>query len=367
MAVLVGLGLGHSVWQSGSNAVNSGSGGAGSNNPGFEQNPFGNNNGSGSGSAGAGAPGNTTAIAAKASPALVDIDTDLTYEGGEAAGTGIVLTADGLVLTNNHVISGATVIRATDVGNGHTYTGSVVGYDRSHDVAVVQLKGASGLRTATIGNSSRVAVGQGVVGIGNAGGVGGPPSSAPGTITGLDQTITATDEGDGTTEQLSGLIQVNANIQPGDSGGSLVDTDGRVIGIDTAASAGFDFQAAGGQGFAIPINQATGIAQAIENNQTSSTLHIGPTAFLGVLVSTQNSSGPGATLASAVPGGPAATAGLTGGDIITSLAGHSVDKPSTLTSLILTYHPGQQVVVGWSDNAGQAHQAEVTLTSGPAQ
>ena len=160
---------------------------------------------------------------------------------------------------------------------------------------------------------------------------------------------------------------MNADIQPGDSGGALVDTSGQVIGIDTAASAGFNFQTVGGQGYAIPINEATGIARQIQNGQSTATIHIGPTAFLGVLVSTSSASGPGATLSDAVPGGPAAVAGLAGGDTITSLEGHSVDKPSTLTNLILGYHPGQKVVVGWSDTAGQAHNTTVTLVSGPAQ
>ena len=367
VAVLVGLGLGHSVWRSGSvQAIGGGASNGGTSGSGFGLNPFGNNN-SGSGSSGSGAPSDTGGIAAKASPALVDINTDLSYEGGEAAGTGIVLTPTGLVLTNNHVISGATRIQATDVGNGHSYTGQVLGYDRSHDVALVQLEGATGLPTATLGNSSQVAVGDQIVGLGNAGGLGGKPSSAGGTVTALDQSITASDEGDGTSEQLTGLIQVNANIQPGDSGGALVDTNGHVIGIDTAASAGFNIQATGGQGYAIPINEAIGIARQIQAGQHTASIHIGPTAFLGVLVASSGSSGPGATLANAVPGGPAAQAGLTSGDTITSVAGHSVDKPSTLTNLILLYHPGDKVEVGWSDSSGQMHQATVTLASGPAQ
>ncbi len=368
VAVLVGLGLGHSVWRDG-NAIGNSPSGSGSG-PITGVNPFGGNGSSGSngsGSSASGGPSNASAIAAKASPDLVDINTDLTYQGGEAAGTGIVLSSDGMILTNNHVISGATRIRVTDVGNGQTYTGVVMGYDRSHDIAVIKLQSASNLSTANIGDSSRVSVGDQIVGLGNAGGVGGTPSSAGGTVTALDQSITATDEGDGTSEQLTGLIQVDANIQPGDSGGALVDGNGRVIGVDTAASEGFSFQGAGDQGYAIPINQALTVVHQIESGQSSSIVHIGPTAFLGVLVSGTNSGSTGATLARAVPGGPAAEAGLTSGDTITSLAGHTVDKPSTLTNLILLYHPGDKVQVGWSDSAGQTHQTTVTLTTGPAQ
>ena len=156
----------------------------------------------------------------------------------------------------------------TDIGNGHTYTAKVVGYDQTKDIAVLQLQGASGLKTVNLGDSSTAAVGQKVVALGNAEGKGGTPSVATGKITGLNASITASDEGSGTSEQLTGLINDNAPIQPGDSGGPLVNTSGQVIGIDTAAStvrlpdpAGADHQT---QAFAIPINEALSIASQIE-------------------------------------------------------------------------------------------------------
>ncbi len=243
-------------------------------------NPFGNspfsggssggsgNTGSGnSGSSNSSGPSDVNAIASKIDPGLVDIDTTLGYQQEQAAGTGIVLSAGGLILTNNHVIDGATTISVTDVGNGKTYTASVVGYDRTKDIAVLQLHNASGLTTANLGNSSTASVGEDVVGVGNAGGTGGTPSAAGGTVTALNQSITASDEGDGTSEQLSGLIETNADIQPGDSGGALVNTSGQVLGIDTAASAGFSFQSndqsSGTQGFAIPIDTALTLAHQI--------------------------------------------------------------------------------------------------------
>ena len=226
-----------------------------------------------------------SSIAAKVDPGLVDIDTTLGYSGEEAAGTGIVLTSNGEILTNNHVIDGATTISVTDVGNGKTYSASVVGYDKTKDVAVLQLHDASGLQTASI-NTSTASVGETVVGIGNAGGTGGTPSAAGGTVTALNQSITASDEGDGTSEQLTGLIETNADIQAGDSGGSLVNSAGQVIGMDTAASSGTSFQSAressGYQGYAIPIGEATTLAKEIEAGDSSSTVHIGTTAFLGV-------------------------------------------------------------------------------------
>ncbi|TDU91225.1 PDZ domain-containing protein [Kribbella voronezhensis] len=179
-----------------------------------------------------------SAVAAKVSPGLVDVNTVLGYEGARAAGTGIVLTSDGEILTNHHVIEGATKITVTDIGNGKTYEAAVVGYDDAHDIAVLKLKGASGLEVAKTGDSSKVALGDQVVGIGNAGGVGGTPSYAAGKVTGLNQAITATDESGSDPENLTGLIQTDANIQAGDSGGPLANSKGEVIGVDTAGGSG---------------------------------------------------------------------------------------------------------------------------------
>jgi S1-C subfamily serine protease len=311
-------------------------------------------------------------IAAKVDPALVDINTEL-YSGGRAAGTGIVLTSNGEVVTNNHVIDGATSISVTDVGNGRTYSADVVGYDRTGDIAVIQLLNASGLTTASIGNSDGVSVGDQVVALGNAGGTGGTPSEADGQVTALNQSITASDAGAGTSENLTGLIQTNAALQPGDSGGSLVDSSGRVIGIDTAASEGFSFQGSG-QGYAIPIKTALGIAQQIAARQTSSTIHIGPTAFLGVEIQPSSSSanigsgssGSGATLAGVIQGQPAAQAGLAAGDVITSLGGKSIDSPETLSAVVSQYKPQDKVELGWTDTSGGSHTATIQLATGPA-
>jgi S1-C subfamily serine protease len=299
----------------------------------------------------------------------VDINTSLSYQQGEAAGTGIVLSSDGVVLTNNHVIEGATTISVIDVGNGRTYSGQVLGYDRTHDIAVVQMQGASGLQSAKIGDSGKVAVNDPVVGLGNAGGSNGKPSAAVGFVTALNQSITADDESNGTSEQLTGLIQINANIQPGDSGGALVNSSGEVVGVDTAASTGFSFQTRGGQGFAIPINDAVVIANQIRGGNGNASVHVGGTAFLGVLVniSGNNSGQPGAVLDRVVPNGPAAKVGLTGGDTISSLDGSSVDSANALTQILLRYHPGDRVQIAWVDANGQTHRATAQLTNGPAQ
>ena len=374
---------------SGSGSGGSGSGGSEFGGSEFGGSPFGAAGGSSGGSSGtssaaSGAPANVSSIATKVSPALVDINTTFNYQSAAGAGTGIVLTSNGEILTNNHVINGATSISVTDIGNGRTYKASVVGYDLTADVAVLQLQGASGLQTAQVAKSP-AKVGDPVVAVGNAGGVGGTPSSAGGSVTGLNQAITASDQLDGTSEQLAGLIEVNADIQAGDSGGSLVNSAGEVIGMDTAASSGYSLQSQTNRGYAIPIDSALSIVEQIEAGKSSATVHVGPTAFLGVLISASGaptgtggyygglSSGSAGNAASAggaqvggvVSGGAAANAGLTAGDTITSVNGQAISTASSLSRLIAQDRPGDKVQLTWTDQYGQSHTATVDLGSGP--
>ena len=350
-------------------------------------------------------------IASRVDPALVDVVSTDGYQGATAAGTGIVLSSNGEVLTNNHVVNGATSIKVTDIGNGKTYTATVVGYDASHDVAVIQLQGASGLTTASLGNSSTVQTGDSVTALGNAEGKGGTPSVAPGTVTALNQSITASDELSSVSEQLTGLIETNAPIQPGDSGGSLVNSYGQVIGMDTAAGSSDAAQGQSStatQAYAIPINEAVSIAQQIESGTTTADVHIGATAFLGLELggSSSNSDGSGGfggsgsnsggfggsgsfggfggsdgsgsvggqnsqngttgvTIAGTLSGSPAANAGLAQGDTITAIGGQSVNSAEDIAHSLVKYHPGNSVSVTWVDQSGQSHTTTVTLASGP--
>jgi S1-C subfamily serine protease len=337
----------------------------------------------------------TAQIASRVDPAIVDVTSTLGYQQATAKGTGIVLTANGEILTNNHVINGATSISVTDIGNGKSYQASVVGYDESKDIAVLQLAGASGLTTASTGDSGTVAAGDSVVALGNAGGVGGTPSVAAGSVTALNQSITASDASSGSSEQLSGLIETNANIQAGDSGGPLVNAHGQVIAIDTAASSNYQFGGLGNggdggfgdggsgfgnggsdgssgstgsatQGFAIPINAALSVAGQIEAGQGSSTVHIGATGFLGLAISGQQGNVGGVALEGTRPGTPAADAGLTSGDVVTALDGKTVSSGTDIQEILVGHHPGDNVSIAWTDNAGQAHTATVTLATGPA-
>jgi S1-C subfamily serine protease len=311
----------------------------------------------------------TASIVQMSDPSVVNIVSQLGGQGAESAGTGIVLTSSGEILTNNHVIDGATSIRVTDVGNGQTYPATVVGYNATSDVAVLKLTGASGLKTATIGDSADVSAGQKVVALGNAGGQGGEPKVAAGQVTGLGASITAQDAGSGSSENLTNMIRTNAGIQPGDSGGPLMNTAGQVVGIDTAASSSQAAAATGAvQAFAIPIDRAVSIANQIEAGTSSATVHIGSTAFLGVEVaSAQGVTGTsGATVAGVLQGGAAANAGIVGGDVITSVGGHQVSSPTDLRNVLASLRPGATVPVTWQAQSGQSQSANVVLGTGPA-
>jgi S1-C subfamily serine protease len=327
---------------------------------------------------------NATALAAKVDPGLVDVTSDLKYSNATAEGTGMVLTSTGLVLTNNHVIDEATSVTATLVVSGKTYTARVVGYDDTDDVALLQLVGASGLKTVNLGNSTDVKVNEAVLALGNAGGRGGLPSTAQGTIQGLNKSIQASDEGAGTTENLTGMLETDAPIEEGDSGGPLVNGSGQVVGMDTAANSGETAQGATAvEGFAIPINKAVTIADEIADGKASTSVHLGLAGFMGVNVANANSPSDcetgggdgfgglggyapavnsGALICSVAPGAPAATAGLAGGDVITSVNGGSVSTANGLTNLMSGSKPGSRLTVVYVDENGAKHTTTVTLT-----
>jgi len=311
-----------------------------------------------------GASVDAAAVATKVNPAVVDINTVLGYQGGAGAGTGMVLTSNGEILTNNHVVDGATAITVRLVDTGRTFKATVVGTAPTEDVAVLQLQGASGLKTMQAGDSSAVAVGDPVVAIGNAGGTGGAPAVVTGTVESVHQTITATDQGGGSAETLNDLIQTNAPIQPGDSGGPLANAAGQVIGMDTAASANGRFRSGRSVGFAIPIARAVSVAKQIESGHASATIHIGLPGFLGVSVDPAGSQG--ALVASVHRGSPAEAAGLVAGDTITSVGGTTIGSSSQLSAATRSHRPGDRVNVGWTDQAGARHTAGVTLAAGPA-
>jgi S1-C subfamily serine protease len=319
-------------------------------------------------------------IATKVDPGLVDITSNFDDQSGTAEGTGMILTSSGLVLTNNHVVEDASTLSVRDVATNTTYVGSVIGYDLTEDVALIQLKNASGLTTIKTANSDKVTSGEKIVGIGNAGGVGGTPSYVPGSVVALDQAITAGDETNPAgSEHLSGLIEVNAAIEPGDSGGPLVNDKGEVVGMDTAGSdsnGGFGFDpgnTSGDRGYAIPINTALAVVSSIKSDDAVSGVHIGATAFLGVEFDSAAAAfggtpgASGVTIAGTVVGTPAQKAGLAAGDVITSIDGQPVATGSDLQTILLAKKPGDTIHVDYVNVQGDAIAVSVVLASGPSQ
>jgi S1-C subfamily serine protease len=355
------------------------------------------------------------AIAAKVDPGIVDINT--TLSNGAAAGTGIVLTSSGEVLTNNHVIDGATSIKVQVSGAGPSYDAKVLGYDAADDVALIQVEGAPELQPVTTGDPSTLSQGDPVLALGNALGKGGAPQTAEGSVTALDQSITAADESGGNAETLTGVIQTDAPIQPGDSGGPLVNADGQVVGMNSAGSSdGQSQDAPATAGFAIPIDKALSIVHQIEAGQSSDNVHIGDRAILGVQVQdtataaapgdlgglgglgggfgtgadnglggafgglgdvggggSSDASGAGASVpstggvqvAGVEAGSPADQAGLAEGDTITSINGQSVGSTDDMSAALGSLHAGDSVRVGWTDASGQQQTATVVLAAGP--
>ena len=268
----------------------------------------------------------------------------------------MVLTSSGEVLTNNHVVKGATSIKARDIGNGRTYQAKVVGYDHSHDIAVIQLQGASGLTTVTLGNSASAAVGQKVVALGNALGKGGTPAVATGHIAGLGASITASDEGAGTSEQLTGLIHHNAGIQPGDSGGPLVNTAGQVIGINTAASQRRQFQDQRDPGVRYPDQRGALHSPARSRPATPRHRAHRPDRVPGrggpVRRQRRGQRRPSRRRGRrrrGPPGTGGAGAGLTRGRRDRLGRRAALTSPEALQAALGQHHPGDSVTIGWQD------------------
>ena len=299
---------------------------------------------------------------------VVDITTTLGYQEARAAGTGLVLTADGEVLTNNHVIKGATVIHVYIPSTHRTYPAHVLGYSVQNDVALLKLDGASKLDTVQLGNSSSVHPGDAVTKVGNALGVGGVPSSGSGLVRGLGRTITAQGD-DGLAQTLGGLIETSVPLQPGDSGGALLNASGVVVGMNAAASRGYGYSDQTSAAFAITINRALWVRNQIIAGHSSATIHVGETPFLGITVRSPASSSTGGLLISGVVGsGPAARAGISPGDVLTKLDGKPLASPQTLTKLLLRSHPGTTVHMTVLDaSTGSTALADVVLGSGPPQ
>ena len=323
------------------------------------------------------------AVAAATDPAVVDVNTALDglEGGGAAAGTGMVVTPNGVIVTNNHVVQGADTVTVVVPGHG-SHNANVIGTDPSADVAVLKVEGLSGLPTVQFGNSSTIVVGDPVVAIGNALGLGGSPTVTQGIISATGRTITASDGTGANPETLYGLLQTDAPIAPGNSGGPLVDAADQVIGMDTAgASAG----ATGASlGFAIPSTTVLTIADEIEAHKSLPELVYGRQAFLGAdvvdsspaggvsfgagpgfgpVTSTPNRTS-GVVVAALDPASPAARAGIESGDVITAVNGQATATTAALSNVIEAKKPGQVVSLTVGTEAG-IETIQVRLAQAP--
>jgi S1-C subfamily serine protease len=298
-------------------------------------------------------------IADKVNPAVASITNSLADGQGQAAGTGMVLTPSGEVITNNHVIQNAGSIRVRIGGTGRSHSAQVLGYNVREDIALLKVDGVSDLKTVMPDTSP--SVGESVVALGNGGGRGNTADPTTGSVTAVGEAITVGDLG-GSAHRLTNLIRTNASLQPGDSGGPLIDADGEVIGVNTAASTGgFRFGSGSRTGYAIPIKTALAVANQIESRQGSGDTHVGERAFLGVSIR----SGAGTEITDVQSDSPADKAGLRQGAVIDSVGGKKVRSLDDLTSALAPYHPRDKVELRWTDASGRQRTADVTLASGP--
>lgn len=313
-------------------------------------------------------------VTRKVSPAVVDINTIIETANGtaEAAGTGLIITSSGDILTNNHVIEGSVTVRVTIQGRSGTVPATVLGVDPSDDLAVIHVN-LTGLPTVTMADSSQLQVGDTVYALGNALGRGGAPRVTQGSVTALDQSITASDNG-AQAEQLTGMIESDAEISPGDSGGALANSAGQVVGIITAGQAqGFRSNSTT-IAFAIPSSKAVDIANRILGGQAGNGIYIGPVGYLGVSVQDVDSNNSaqyglsvtsGALVRGVVSGSPADRAGITAGSAITAVDGTAIDSANALGTALHQHKPGDSVKVTWVTGS-TTHTANVTLATGPA-
>jgi putative serine protease PepD len=327
---------------------------------------------------------NIETVIGKVLPAIVSIDakspapaSQSIFGGGtsdsvqEDQGTGMIITPNGEVVTNNHVIAGATTINVTLYGSLKALPATLVDTDPTNDVALLQIGGQSNLPTVTYGNSDNVQVGDGVVAIGNALGLSaGTPTVTQGIISAKGRSVQASDSSGNATENLTNMFQTDAAINPGNSGGPLVDSSGQVIGMNTAVASSADgISQAQNIGFAIPSNKIEKLLPALRSKSISSQASSG-TGFLGVSLETLTSQlrseynfvpTQGAVVLQVQSGSPADTAGLQQGDVITSFQGKPVTSADQLATSIQADKPGQSVRIGLY--RGQ-EQITVTATLG---
>jgi len=286
-------------------------------------------------------------------PSIVSIDAK--GEGSEDQGTGMIISSDGMVITNNHVIAVAASggsITVTRSGSTSSLSASLIGRDPSNDVALIKIQGVSGLAPVVLGNSNKVVVGDAAVAIGNALGLAaGTPTVTSGIISALGRTVTATDESGQSSETLNNMIQTDAAINPGNSGGPLLDSAGDVIGMNTAVASGSTGTSAQNIGFAIPASRIEALLPELEQGGTQVTT---TGSYMGVDITTVTPSlrsqyglvpTSGAVILNVVDDSPASAAGLKAGDVIVALDGKKITTAEDVITFTKAHQPGDKVQV----------------------
>jgi putative serine protease PepD len=306
--------------------------------------------------------GSVEQVAAKVVPSVVKLETDMGRQSEE--GSGIILTTDGLILTNNHVVAGANggpgapggVQTKVTFANGATTDFKVVGTDPSSDIAVVQAVGATGLTPITLGSSGNLRVGQDVVAVGSPLGLEGTVTT--GIVSALNRPVAAGGDAQNQNTVLD-AIQTDAAINPGNSGGALVNMNGELVGVNSAIAtlggdSGQSQSGSIGLGFAIPVDQAKRIADELIQSGTAS--H----ASLGVQVG-NDASVDGAKIVDVTGGGAAAAAGLPSGVVVTKVDDRVISSADALVAAVRSRAPGDKVTLTYLDPAGKPQTVDVTL------
>jgi S1-C subfamily serine protease len=325
---------------------------------------------------------NLDRIARLADSGVVTISALDAFSEDRLSATGIVVDRAGEVLTNNHAVEGATSIMVQLGGVGRSYPAIVVGTSPSRDIAVLTVAGAEGFQPLAMAGSDELHPGSSIVVVGNQGP--GAPAASSGEVVGVGKRLAATDPVTEAPENLVGMIEMNVPVQPGDSGGPVLDASGQVVGMTTAGEEIADGLVPADAAYAIPIAVALGVAGQIEAGLDGPGLVLGAPAFLGVEAETYNQvveAGPppvlallsdqqpqpasGALILRVVSGSPAAMAGMRAGDVIVRLAAARVNSLASLVTSLEDLHPGSHVEVCWVDPSGNSASAIVDLAAGP--
>ena len=298
-------------------------------------------------------------VVAAVGPSVVTIRSTISQAGpfggtGEAAGTGVIISSDGEIMTNAHVIEGASSVKVTLAGESQARTATVVGEDADADLALLKIANVSGLPVATLGKSADVNVGDDVVAIGNALALRGGPTVTRGIVSALDRSL------DTGTSTMTGLIQTDASISSGNSGGPLVDATGKVIGINSAVAASGQGSSAENIGFAIAIDNALPVLDRLRNHTAAAAA-----GYLGVRSADPTDGSRGATIVTVDSGSAAEKAGIEAGDLITAVDGKSIDGAAALGAAIKAHTPGTPVKITFIRN-GATRTVTADLSTRPA-